>query len=220
MYNSELSVLPCRSIYTYICGLMLLSLGNTYESNLAGFIDLYKAIEKSYPLLNCYEYSPFILLSSLAFSDKLKIVEASNEIYYSMHDSGFARGTNSYCTSLYLSTLNKSINTDKLRDIYLKLKAIMPLNQFNYLSCAQLYTCDPDFQDYATIKNIYTRISSETGLKWFTEQLDIALAISIYLNNKNMNPLRHMDWDIKDCLAPSLLTTMVASTILLNNTNS
>jgi hypothetical protein len=100
------------------------------------------------------------------------------------------------------------------------MQSMMPLNQFNYLSCAQLYACDPEFKDYSTVREIYNKIANETGFKWFTEQLDIALAIAIYLNYNNQNPLMHIDWDIRDCLTSSLLTTMIASTILLNNENS
>lgn len=216
-YSSKLSVVPSKNIYSLICGLILISCGSSFDYYANKFNEVYNSIEKTHPLFNSFEYSPFILLASINGNDKYKLAEIPNEIYYSLHDSEFARGTNSYCTSLYLSTLNKKIDTDKIREIYKKLKSLLPLNQFNYLSCAQLYVCNSNFSDYTSIADIHKRISSEIGIKWFTEQLDIAIACALYMRENNLNPLGHLDLGINECLSPGLLTTMIVSTILLNN---
>lgn len=217
VYHTKLSILPSRNIHSFISGLILISSANSFDYYANKFTKIYNSIEKSHSLFNSYEYSPFILLASINANDKYSLTEIPNEIYYALHDSEFARGTNSYCTSLYLSTLNKEINTDKIREIYESLKAQIPMNQFNYLSCAQLYVCDNKFSDYSSIVDIHKRISSEVGVKWFTEQLDIAIACAIYMKANNLNPLGHMDLGINGHLSPGLLTTMIVSTILLNN---
>lgn len=215
LYSAGLSVLPLKNIHSFICGLILISSANSFDFYANKFTKIYNSIEKNQPLFNSYEYSPFILLASINANDKCSLTDISNELYYALHDSKFARGTNSYCTALYLSTLNKKINTDIIREIYVNLKSLMPLNQFNYLSCAQLYVCNNKFSDYSSISDIHKRISSEIGLKWFTEQLDIAIACAIYMKANNLNPLGHLDLGINDCLSPGLLTTMMVSTILL-----
>lgn len=217
LYLNKLSVLPFKNIQSLICGLILISSPDLFDFYAERFTELFKSLEKAYPLFNSHEYSPFILLASINGNDKHLLTDVSNEIYYALHDSKFARGTNSYSTALYLSTLNKRIDTDKIREIYINLKSMMPLNQFNYLSCAQLYVCDNKFSDYLSIAEIYKNISSKIGIKWFTEQLDIAIACAIYMKANNLNPLGHLDLDIKDYLSPGLLTTMMVSTLLLYN---
>lgn len=216
-YYSKLSILPSKNIHSLICGLIIISSANAFDFYTNKFTEVYNSIEKTNPLFNYYQYSPFILLASINANDKYSLTDISNEIYYALHDSGFARGTNSYCTSLYLSTLNKKIDTDKIREIYTNLQSLIPLNQFNYLSCAQLYVCDNKFSDYSCIIDIHKKISNEIGVKWFTEQLDIAITCAIYLKANNLNPLGHLDLGINECLSPGLLTTMIVSTILLNN---
>lgn len=217
LYSNRLPILPSKNIQSLICGLILISSVNSFDFYANKFTELFNSLEKAYPLFNSHEYSPFILLASINGNDKYSLADASNEIYYALHDSKFARGTNSYSTALYLSTLNKIIDTDRIRDIYVNLKSIMPLNQFNYLSCAQLYVCNNKFSDYSGIADIHKKISSEIGLKWFTEQLDIAIACAIYMKANNLNPLGHLDLEISECLSPGLLTTMIVSTILLYN---
>lgn len=217
LYSPKLSVLPSKNIHSLICGLILISIANTFDFYANKFINIYNSIDKTYPLFNSYEYSPFILLASINANDKSSLTDIANELYYALHDSKFARGTNSYCTALYLSTLNKKISADRIREIYVNLKSLIPLNQFNYLSCAQLYVCNNKFSDYSGILDIHKRISSEIGLKWFTEQLDIAIACAIYMKANGLNPLGHLDLGINSCLSPGLLTTMIVSTILLNN---
>lgn len=216
-YHSKLSVLPAKNIHSLICGLILISSPDSFDFYAEKFLNIYNTIEKTHPLFDSYEYSSFILLSSINTNEKYSLAEISREIYFSLHDSMFARGTNSYCTSLYLSTLNKKIDTDKIRKIYENLRLLLPISQFNYLSCAQLYACDNEFSDYSAIADIYKEISSEIGLKWFTEQLDISIACALYMNAKNLNPLGHLDLRINNHLSTGLLSTMIVSTILLNN---
>lgn len=217
LYYSKLSILPSKNIHSLICGLIIISSASSFDFYTNKFTDVYNSIEKTNPLFHFYEYSPFILLASINANDKYSLTDVSNEIYYTLHASGFARGTNSYCMALYLSTLNKKINTDKIREIYMNLKSIVPLNQFNYLSCAQLYVCDNKFSEYSSILDIYQRISNKIGVKWFTEQLDTAIACAIYLNSNNLNPLGHLDLGIDDSLSSGFLTTMIVSSLFLNN---
>lgn len=217
LYNSKLSFLPPRNIHSLICGLILIASANSFDFYTNKFEGVYRSLEKSHTLFKAHEYSPFILLATINANDKYLIAEAPNELYYTLHSSKFARGTNSYCNSLYLSTLNKEVDTDRIREIYVSLNSLLPVNQFNYLSCAMLYVCDNKFSDYSAIVEIYEKISTKVGVKWFNEQLDIAIACAIYMKANNLNPLYHLDLGIKDYLSPGLLTTMIISTILLNN---
>jgi hypothetical protein len=217
LYEEKLSFLPLRNVQGLICGLILMSSKASIDSYVKKFTAVFNSIKTANPLFNTYEYSPFILLASINSSDKYSYYDTLNELYYDLHEAEFARGTNSYCTALYLLTLNKKIRATKLRNIYVNLKNILPMNQFNYLSCAQFYTCNEDFSDYDSVAKIYVRISSEVGVKWFTEQLDMVISCAMYLKSEGLNPLKHMDLDITDDLSTGLLSTMIVSTILLNN---
>ncbi len=216
-YNSKLSFLPSKNIHSLICGLILIASPNSFDFYTSKFLGAYRSLEESHTLFKSHDYSPFILLAAINANDKYLLAEAPNELYYTLHSSKFARGTNSYCNSLYLSTLNREIDTDRIREIYVSLNSLLPVNQFNYLSCAMLYVCDNNFSDYSAIVGIYEKISTKVGVKWFTEQLDIAIACAIYMKANKLNPLYHLDLGIKDYLSPGLLTTMIVSTILLNN---
>jgi L-rhamnose mutarotase len=214
-YTSLVKTLP-RGIYTILCAFIISCTKENRIDYIEKFSELYNELRASHSISNVFEYSPFVLLATLSGRSVREIVEKSKSIYLSLHEAAFARGTNSYCTSLYLSSIDKSIDANMLRNLYTELKKILPLNQFNYLSTAQLYVCNEGFNDYDCIADIFKGISVAQGFKWFSDQLDMAIATALYLKSQNFNPLSYFNLEIDEQLSPCLLATMISLTLLLN----
>jgi hypothetical protein len=215
-----LSKLPgnnSKGVYSLICSIIIYCSDKDTNHVIDSYNSLSKILGHNHPVTNAFEYSPFMLLSSMSEYSAEEIEKKARSIYYSLHDSAFARGTNTYCTTMYLSTIPYNADTDYIRKIYTSLKSLIPCNQFNYLDCAELYVHDNNFSDYRPIIEIYNEISNTGSPKWFSEQLDVSIAIGLYLYSLKSNILPKIIFN-KDCeINSNLLTSMISSTLLLNS---
>lgn len=214
------SAMPSNSlkgVYSLICSLIIYCSDKNRMQIHEKFHSLSKTLSVNHPVNNSFEYSPFVLLSSLVDNSADEIERKARSLYYSLHDSGFARGTNAYCSTMYLSIIPYSINAKSIRSIYNSFKPLIPCNQYNYLDCAELYIYDNNFSDHQTIVDIYSRISNLCSYKWFSEQLDVSISVSIYLHSLKCTLLPGIYFLEDYNISSNLLTSMIASTLLLNS---